>query len=182
MASSSAHYSVPSNMLKGPRALNMGDGWETARIRSQPAYGVFHLEGPVVNEFNWTLIKLSRASVIKKVGIDTLHFKHNHPIAFSLEGCHAPDLNKDNYHSRSIECVIPYLRSCVRCQVSLTVLIVTPSRRWQCRWVRLVGPKPLQAHKEHTFDVEPEVQVTHVLLKIHPCGGISRLRLFGRPE
>lgn len=103
IASSSAHYSVPSNMLKVPRALNMGDGWETARLRGQPDYGVLDLEGPVLSDYNWTLFKLSRESIIKKVGVDTLHFKHNHPIAFSLEGCYKPDLTKDNYHSRSIK-------------------------------------------------------------------------------
>jgi allantoicase len=103
VASSSAHYSVPSNMLKVPRALNMGDGWETARMRGQPDYGVFHLEGPVLSDYNWTLFKLSQPCVIKKIGVDTLHFKHNNPIAFSLEGCNEPGLTKDNYHSRAIK-------------------------------------------------------------------------------
>lgn len=106
IASSSAHYSVPSNMLKVPRALNMGDGWETARLRGQPDYGIFHLEGPVLSDYNWTLIKLSHECIIKKVGVDTLHFKHNHPIAFSLEACYAPDLTKDNYYSRAIKYVL----------------------------------------------------------------------------
>lgn len=49
------------------------------------------------------------------------------------------------------------------------------------RWVNLVAPKPLQAHKEHPFDAEYDGRITHVLLKIYPCGGISRLRLFGKP-
>lgn len=151
VASSSAHYSVPSNMLKAPRALNMGDGWETARMRGQPDYGVFHLEGPVLSDYNWTLFKLSQECVIKKIGVDTLHFKHNNPIAFSLEGCYEPGLTKDNYHSRGI------------------------------KWTSLVKPKALQPHLEHPFDAEHEGRVTHVLLKIYPCGGISRLRLFGKP-
>lgn len=152
VASSSAHYSVPSNMLKVPRALNMGDGWETARMRGQPDYGVFHLEGPVLSDYNWTLFKLSQPCVLRKVGVDTLHFKHNNPIAFSLEGCNEPALTKDNYHSRAI------------------------------RWTSLVRPKALQPHTEHPFDSESEGPVTHVLLKIYPCGGISRLRLYGKPH
>jgi allantoicase len=124
VASSSAHYSVPSNMLKAPRALNMGDGWETARMRGQPDYGVFHLEGPVLSDYNWTLFKLSQECVIKKIGVDTLHFKHNNPIAFSLEGCYEPGLIKDNYHSRGIKytqcttvcaCVRACMCVCVRC-------------------------------------------------------------------
>jgi allantoicase len=173
VASSSAHYSVPSNMLKAPRALNMGDGWETARMRGQPDYGVFHLEGPVLSDYNWTLFKLSQECVIKKIGVDTLHFKHNNPIAFSLEGCYEPGLTKDNYHSRGIKYA---LCVCVRCALCGGYLIFA----WN-RWTSLVKPKALQPHLEHPFDAEHEGRVTHVLLKIYPCGGISRLRLFGKP-
>ncbi len=101
VASSSAHYSVPSNMLKHPRALNMGDGWETARLRGSPDYSIFHLDGPLLSDFNWTVIKLSQEGLIKKVVLDTLHFVNNHPIAFSLEGCRRTNLNGENYYHRS---------------------------------------------------------------------------------
>lgn len=33
VASSSSHYSLPGNMLKPGRGINMGDGWETIRNR-----------------------------------------------------------------------------------------------------------------------------------------------------
>ena len=58
LASSSAHYSRPENLLKPARGINMGDGWETARMRPAVQSEVFDLKGPVREQFNWTLVAL----------------------------------------------------------------------------------------------------------------------------
>jgi len=57
------------------------DGWESRRKR--------------VNGYDWCVLKLARAGVIKGVDIDTSHFTGNYPPAASLEGAYlaqgAPD-------------------------------------------------------------------------------------------
>jgi allantoicase len=47
----------------------------------------------------------------------------------------------------------------------------------------LLARTPLQAHTRHLFEREIEElgPVSHVRLNIFPDGGVSRLRLYGRP-
>jgi allantoicase len=69
-----------SDMFFGPRhnlimpgdAMHMGDGWETRRRR-----------GP---GHDWTIIRLGSSGTIRRIEIDTRHFKGNAPGACSLEG------------------------------------------------------------------------------------------------
>lgn len=151
IASSSARYSVPSNMLKNGRGFNMGDGWETVRIRPAPGL-LFSMSGPVTDQFTWTLFQLAKPGTIKTIGVDTLHNKNNAPLAFTVEVCHRPGLDGTNYFNDDVE------------------------------WKSIIEPAALNPHSEHIFQVSSEVPATHALLKIFPCGGISRLRLFGVPE
>ncbi|HTD05548.1 allantoicase [Undibacterium sp.] len=61
------------------------DGWESRRKR--------------VNGYDWCVLKLARAGVIKGVDIDTSHFTGNYPPAASLEGAYlaqgAPDAHTE---------------------------------------------------------------------------------------
>ena len=52
------------------------DGWESRRRRD--------------NGYDWCIVKLGLAGVIKGVDIDTNHFLGNHPPYASLEACVAP--------------------------------------------------------------------------------------------
>jgi allantoicase len=52
----------------------MSDGWETKRRR-----------GP---GHDWVIIKLARRGQIRRVEVDTAHFKGNFPESCSLEACH----------------------------------------------------------------------------------------------
>jgi allantoicase len=61
------------NLIMPGEARNMGDGWETRRRR-----------GP---GHDWTIIRLGAAGVIRRIEIDTRHFKGNAPGACSLEAC-----------------------------------------------------------------------------------------------
>jgi allantoicase len=47
-------------------------------------------------------------------------------------------------------------------------------------WWTLVPRSPLRPHALHAFPVEADRPATHVRLVIHPDGGVSRLRVFGR--
>jgi allantoicase len=64
-------YSHPQNLLMPYRAANMGDGWETKRRR-----------GP---GHDWAILRLGIEAVIRRVEVDTTHFKGNYPESCSLE-------------------------------------------------------------------------------------------------
>ncbi|MGQ0648465.1 MAG: allantoicase [Gemmatimonadaceae bacterium] len=69
---SDAHYGNPQNMLQPGRSTHMGDGWETRRRR-----------GP---GNDWAVVRLARPGIVRRVEIDTDHYKGNAPGACSLEG------------------------------------------------------------------------------------------------
>jgi allantoicase len=61
------------NLIMPGRAVNMGDGWETKRRR-----------GP---GHDWAIVELAAEAVLRRVEIDTNHFKGNYPDTCSIEGC-----------------------------------------------------------------------------------------------
>ncbi|HEX8566733.1 MAG TPA: allantoicase [Pyrinomonadaceae bacterium] len=65
------------NLIMPGRAQDMSDGWETKRRRG---------EG-----FDWCVIKLGNEGTIKRVEVDTSHFKGNYPESCSIEVCRAGD-------------------------------------------------------------------------------------------
>ena len=65
-------FSDKNNLIMPGRGKDMGDGWETKRRRDP---------GP-----DWIIIELAKVAQIKKVLIDTCHFKGNFPDTFKLEG------------------------------------------------------------------------------------------------
>ena len=71
IACSDEHYGSVHNLTAPGRAMNMGDGWETARRR-----------GP---GNDWVIIALGQPGVIERAEIDTAHFKGNYPDRVSLE-------------------------------------------------------------------------------------------------
>ena len=119
----------------------MGDGWETKRRR-----------GP---GHDWTIIRLGAAGAIRRVEIDTRHFKGNAPGACSLDACAADDAAVLNQPAG------------------------TPGP-----WHELLPRTPLQPHARHAFEEELRAAgaATHVRFNIFPDGGVGRLRLFGRVE
>ena len=73
LACSDMFFSSMNNLVMPGRAENMGDGWETKR-RREPGY-------------DWIIVKLGRPGTIKKIEVDTNHFKGNYPDMCSIEGC-----------------------------------------------------------------------------------------------
>ncbi|WP_208348516.1 allantoicase [Pseudaestuariivita rosea] len=107
--------------------------------------------------YDWMVIALGARGRIEKALIDTAHFKGNFPDGASLQ---AADL--------------------LSFGDGLTDALVTDSMFWR----DLLPRQKLQADFEHRFrdeliDLGP---VTHVRFNIYPDGGVSRLRLFGKPE
>jgi allantoicase len=64
-------YSHPQNLLMPYRAANMGDGWETKRRR-----------GP---GHDWAIVRLGIEAIVRRVEVDTTHFKGNYPDSCSLD-------------------------------------------------------------------------------------------------
>ena len=87
--------------------------------------------------------------------IDTCHFKGNFPDTFKLEGIQS---SSDDF---------------------------TDSNE-QLDWQTIIPQTKLYAHREHLFINEilanKSQQFSHVKLSIYPDGGISRMRVFGKPN
>ena len=73
LSASDMHYGAKDNLIMPGRAANMGDGWETRRRR-----------GP---GHDWLVLRLGSPGRIRKIEIDTNHFKGNYPDRASVEGC-----------------------------------------------------------------------------------------------
>jgi allantoicase len=129
------------NMINPGRSENMGDGWETKRKRILPG-------------FDWSIVKLAVPGEIKKILVDTNHFKGNFPDSCLIEGCYQPQTADSDIISPDIE------------------------------WKEILQQTKLEADKEHYFedDLMSNETFTHIKIKIFPDGGISRLRLFGYPR
>ncbi|XP_014370334.2 allantoicase [Papilio machaon] len=84
---SNAHFGHPKNIIKPGKGRAMSDGWETARRLDRPniieanADGTLKLQG---NE--WAVFKLGFPGTIKKICVDTTHFKGNFPDSVKFEG------------------------------------------------------------------------------------------------
>src|SRR5262249_52350947 len=138
VTSSDQFFGEPRNLLMPYKAATMGDGWETKRRR-----------GP---GHDWVILKLGVPGVIKKIEVNTAHFKGNFPDSCSLEVCNAAAGTADAFLAA------PHV------------------------WRELLPQTKLKADHVHTFQKLPNVgPATHVRFNIYPDGGVSRLRLFGRP-
>jgi allantoicase len=116
----------------------MGDGWETRRRR-----------GP---GNDWTIVRLGQPGSVRRVEIDTDHFKGNAPGAASLSWCDASGASAD---------------------------ALTSSVTWHELMPR-TDLQPHTRHRFER-EVRAAARATHVRLDIFPDGGVARLRLFGEP-
>jgi allantoicase len=135
LGASDMHFGAKDNMIMPGRAANMSDGWETRRRR-----------GP---GFDWAIVRLGTTADVRRVEIDTNHFKGNYPESASLEGCLAPGVTLAGLGSVAWTDLLP--RTPLR--PHHRHLFTTELRR--------IGP------------------ISHVRLNIFPDGGISRLRVHG---
>lgn len=135
---SDEHYGAMQNLLKPGRGADMSDGWETRR-RREPGY-------------DWVIIKLGQSGIIKKIEVDTAHFKGNFPHKISVNAACLPNDCDQSLAPRSLY------------------------------WTELLAPHLLEMDKQHYFEKEIVFAepVTHVRVNIHPDGGLSRIRFYGQ--
>jgi len=138
LACNDMFFGPKDNLIMPGRGVNMGDGWETRRKR-----------GP---GHDWCLIRLGAPGQVRRVVIDTNHFKGNYPDRASLEGCYVPGREPGQLpDGASWQTVLPESRLEAH---RIHEFQIDPAR----------GP------------------YTHVRLNIFPDGGVSRLRVFGTRE
>lgn len=140
VACSDQHYGSPMNLLFPGRGVNMGDGWETRR-RREPGN-------------DWAIVALGRRGRIRRIEVDTAHFKGNFPDRCSILGA---DVSAGTDQS-----------------------LITQSMFWRT----LLPEQKLKMDHQHQFEREIADlgPITHVRLNIIPDGGVSRLRLWGDPD
>ena len=130
------HYGSIHNLLAPGNSADMSDGWETRR-RREPGN-------------DWVIIALAHSGVIRKIEIDTAHYKGNYPDRCSIQGARLPIASLEDLPRQSEQ------------------------------WTELLPRVKLQADHLHRFDrkIVNIGPVTHVRLNIYPDGGIARVRLF----
>ena len=132
-------FSSPTNLIMPGRGKDMGDGWETKRRRD--------------SNNDWAIVRLGIKGTIRKVLVDTAHFKGNYPDKMSLEAINLKS-EKDLHSSDEWDTVIA-----------------------ECP----LYPDREHIYVEQVLTAD-SCQYTHVRLNIYPDGGISRLRIFGMPD
>ena len=141
-------YGSRHNVIMPGDATHMGDGWETKRRR-----------GP---GHDWTVVRLGAEGSIRRVEVDTRHFKGNAPGACSLDAARFdPGEVRTRVQREGVAALLEGVE-----------------------WRELLPRTPLQPDTRHTFEEELRGigDITHVRLNIFPDGGMARLRLFGRPR
>lgn len=129
-------FSHMGNLLMPGRGVNMGDGWETKRNRTP-------------NNRDWVILKLAAPGTVKKLLVDTCHFKGNYPDCCSIEGCVAEEGTDFFNEKTNWQCILP--------QQKLSA----------------------DAEHIFEKEIENMGPFTHLRLTIFPDGGVSRLRVLG---
>ena len=101
---------------------------------------------------DWCILALGHKGIAERVEVDTAHFKGNFPAAYSIQA------------------------ACV--EAATPGSLVAQSMFW----VPLMPEQQLTADAIHEFvGLEDLGPITHIRFNIIPDGGVSRLRLFGKP-
>lgn len=166
---SNAHYGVPSNLINPTRALDMGDGWETARRPDRPAIYKLGADGHVeMPGSDFAVLKLGHPGIVEEIEIDTSHFKGNFPESCFIEACFADAENADELITQDCE------------EKKQRQSKGEPMVTGKIAWKTLLPRTKLGSHEIKLFPAATDVSViTHIRLNIYPDGGVSRLRLFG---
>jgi allantoicase len=135
---SDQYFADMNQLISTQPALNMGSGWETKRLNR-------------VGE-DWLVLQLGQPGCIRRVELDTKHFKGNFPDSASLQGLYWPNAPAHLLpHSEHWRCVLPAAK-----------LSADASHSFE--------------------DLEAKGPFTHLRLKMFPDGGISRMRCYGSTQ
>lgn len=102
---------------------------------------------------DWVIVALGVTGVVERIVVDTLHYKGNYPDRLSIQA------------------------ACVK--GGTDGQIETQSLFWR----ELLPEQKMEMDREHVYEAELTSMgaITQVRLNVFPDGGVSRLRLFGKP-
>ena len=102
---------------------------------------------------DWCLIALARPGIVEAIEVDTCHFKGNFPDRCSIQGALVSEGTIESLITQSMF------------------------------WPTLLPEQKLQMDHEHPFrdEISALGRISHIRFNIYPDGGVSRLRLRGRP-
>ncbi len=112
------------------------DGWESRRRRTPG--------------FDWCVIRLGLAGIVRGVVVDTSYFRGNYPEECSLEGATFKGLPSE-----------------------------TELLDEAVQWSSLLPQAPLKGDTRNQFPIDYSERITHLRFKIFPDGGVARLRVYG---
>ena len=112
------------------------DGWESRRRRTPG--------------FDWCIIRLGLAGIVRGVVVDTSYFRGNYPEHCSLDGATFEGLPKE-------------------------AELLDESVQWK----PLLPQSPLAGDSRNQFAIEHPERITHLRFRIFPDGGVARLRVYG---
>lgn len=140
VACSDERFGRGANLLLPGRGKDMGDGWETRRSRA-------------AGHVDWVVVKLGVRGLLRRVVVDTRHFRGNFPRAVRI---HAADLGE------------------VEAEEERNVVEGLD-------WIEVVGEQTLGPDAEHEYFIagDDKKAYSHVKMTILPDGGVKRLRVFG---
>ena len=140
---SDQHFGGRANLLLPGRGVDMGDGWETARSR-----GAEHED--------WVVVRLAARGTVRRVVIDTAHFRGNYPQGVRVEGADVKEEEKGVLNGAD-----------------------------EGRWVEVLGTRKVGPDEEFEFgegelrNIGAGTAYTHMKMTIVPDGGVKRFRVFG---
>lgn len=102
---------------------------------------------------DWCIIALAQPGRIEEIEVDTAHFKGNFPDSCSVQAADVADAPTESLITQSMF------------------------------WATLLPAQQLQMNAVHAFraEIQAHARISHVRFNIFPDGGVSRLRLRGRP-
>ena len=132
-------FGARNNLIAPGRPRDMSSGWETRRRR-----------GP---GHDWNIVRLGEPGVLRRIELDTTHFRGNAPGRWSIEACDAGPSSSLGHPDTAAD------------------------------WRVLLPLCPAQPHTRHVYQDELRLigRVTHLRLNVFPDGGVARLRAFGEP-
>jgi len=74
-------FSAMDNLISPSKGRDMGDGWETKRNRTP-------------NNEDWVILRLGHQGIVKKIIVDTNHFKGNYPDSCAIDACNCANDNE----------------------------------------------------------------------------------------
>jgi len=146
--------------LNGGRALACSDEhYGSMRNLLLPGRGASMADGWETRRrrepgYDWVILRLGHAGRIQYIEVDTAHFKGNYPHQISIN---AALLSQDEDADLASQCLY---------------------------WPLLLEPQLLKADNVVQFRAELRDlgSISHMRVNMHPDGGLSRVRSFGRPD